>query len=167
MGKGKILASIGAKPEAATFSPDGSRLAVSSQDGSLTFYDATTLRPIGVSLPLTSAVLANIAFSRDGELLLVQDTAAMHHLVDVGQRARIGEPIAGYTGQPLLYGYGTFSPDGKTMVLPTPRGTALYDLDTSHWLRDACKLAGRSLTRAEWTHYFAAVGPYRPTCSPN
>ena len=99
VGKGKLLTDVGTKPEGAAFSPDGSLLAVSSQDGSLDVLRRTTLRRIGVSLPLTSTILANIQFSRDGRLLVVQDTAANHHFVDVRQRTRIGEPIPGYTAQ--------------------------------------------------------------------
>ncbi len=166
VGRGKVLAGVGGtKAESAAFSPDGSLLAVGSQDGTLGFYDATTLRRIGDDLPLSKAILATVVFSRDGRFLLVQDTGTAHHLVDVRRRARVGEPTLGYALTPSLYGTGGFSPDGRTMVLPTPQGSTLWDLDSAHWLGAACALAGRDLTRVEWNDYFSAVGPYHSTCS--
>ena len=78
--------------------------------------------------------------------------------------ARLGRPIAGSTDAAPHYGWSDFSPDGTSLLLPSPQGSRLWDLDPSHWLHDACTLAGRSLTHDEWNHYFSAFGAYRLTC---
>src|SRR5215216_2664613 len=48
---------------------------------------------------------------------------------------------------------------GRMTVGPT--GTTLWDLDDAHWRDHACTLAGRNLTRAEWSRYLSSVGAYR------
>ena len=57
------------------------------------------------------------------------------------------------------------SESGKSSVLRGPTGTTLWDLDDAHWRANACKLAGRNLTRAEWSRYLSSVGAYRRTCA--
>jgi WD40 repeat protein len=45
-----------------------------------------------------------------------------------------------------------------------PRGSAIvWDLDPDHWQADACRIAGRNLTNAEWTQYLPGR-PYENTC---
>jgi len=165
VGRGNLLTDLGTKADVAAFSPDGSLLVVGNHDGTLSFLDARTLRQLGDSLPLTSEIITNLTFSGDGQLLLVEDYTAATHLVDVHRRARIGAPIPGSTAQPTHFGLRGFSPDAKTMVLPTPQGSTLWDLDAEHWERAACTLAGRDLTRPEWDHYFSGEGPYHATCT--
>ena len=56
-------------------------------------------------------------------------------------------------------------PDGLEMVLGGgERGLAVWDLDPSHWVAAACRLAGRNLTRDEWDTYLSDLGSYRSTC---
>jgi hypothetical protein len=152
-----------ALPETAAFSPDGKLLAIGATDGTLSFLDAATLKPTGSSVPLSSGLLAFIGWSNDGELVAVQDVNTDNYLVDVGQRARVGEPFPGVG--PGQFGVVGFAPDGQALVLPGPRGTTIWDLRVSRWPRDACTLAGRDLTRTEWDTYFSSAGPYRATCS--
>lgn len=63
-----------------------------------------------------------------------------------------------------MFGVGSFAPDGKAMVLPGPRGTAIWNLDVAEWPAMACTIVGRDLTRVEWNTYFSATGAYRRTC---
>ena len=69
--------------------------------------------------------------------------ARARSLVDVAQRAIIGEPIPGYG--PTLFGIAGFAPDGRAMVLPGQRGTLLWNLDVASWPEQACRIAGRDL----------------------
>jgi hypothetical protein len=81
----------------------------------------------------------------------------------VQQRARVGDPIVGSTDAVPHFGAADFSPDGKSLLLPSPQGSRVWSLDATQWLRDACVLAGRNLTSQEWSHYFSAFGAYRAT----
>jgi WD40 repeat protein len=164
VGHGAPLDTRGFRAAGAAFSPDGSLLALSGHDGTLLFFDAVTMRPAGPPLSLTSSILADITFSPHGDLLLVQDLKAANHIVDVRERARVGDPIPGSSGTPPEFGLNSFSTDGKTMLLPSPQGARLWDLDPPDWVRDACTLAGRNLTHEEWHHYFSAFGAYHTTC---
>ena len=39
----------------------------------------------------------------------------------------------------------------------------LWNADPADWVRTACTIAGRNLTRAEWRQYLPSR-PYRSTC---
>ncbi len=161
IGRGSILTVEGAPPETAAFSPDGKLLAIGRIDGTVSFLDATTSKQVGSSIPVSSGLLASIVWSNDGNLIVVQDVMAQNHLVDVAQRARMGDPFPG-SG---LFGLGGFAPDGHAMVLPGRSATTIWSLDVAKWPAKACTLAGRDLTRVEWNTYFSATGAYRSACA--
>ncbi len=161
VGRGAILTVAGAPPETAAFSPDGKLLAIGRIDGTVSFLDAKTSKQVGSSVPVSSGLLASIVWSNDGDLIVVQDVMAQNHLVDVGQRARMGDPFPG-SG---LFGLGGFAPDGQAMVVPGRSGTTIWNLDVATWPAKACTLAGRELTQVEWSKYFSATGAYRASCA--
>jgi hypothetical protein len=41
--------------------------------------------------------------------------------------------------------------------------TTIWDLDVAHWEAAACAIAGRNLSRTEWSEYLPDE-PYRMTC---
>jgi hypothetical protein len=63
--------------------------------------------------------------------------------------------------------------DGYAYLLPAPTDEIVvlngddpghrYSLDPARWLAQACQIAGRDLTVAEWERYVPS-DPYRPTC---
>ena len=55
-------------------------------------------------------------------------------------------------------------PDGLEAAVATDHGIAVWDLDPEHWVKGACAIAGRNLTRAEWDQYVGDLAPYRLTC---
>jgi WD40 repeat protein len=55
------------------------------------------------------------------------------------------------------------NPDGTKVVVETPEGASLLDLDPEHWETLACRIAGRDLTRTEWNQYLPGRD-YRRTC---
>ena len=68
-------------------------------------------------------------------------------------------------------------PPGTRLLGPTANGIGwiagtdpkaadhfVFDADTIRWVRESCKLAGRSLTVAEWRRYVGSERPYAPSC---
>jgi WD40 repeat protein len=163
VGRWNLLARLGGtQAETAAFSPDERLLAVGRQNGKVQFYEAKTLQPRRGSVAVSNAIIATMAFSGDGRLLVTQDLGLKFRLVDVAGREPVGESIP---NTPTGFGVAGFSPDGHQLALPDAAGTALWDLDLTRWRRGACTLAGRDLTRAEWDRYFGAAGDYRRTCA--
>jgi WD40 repeat protein/class 3 adenylate cyclase len=161
VGTGRRLDALGTQAETAAFSPDGKLLAVGTQNGKIRFYDARTLERRGGTVSVSNAIVATLAYSGDSRLLVSQDLNMEFRLVDVRERATVGDPLpTAATG----FGLAGFAPDGRRLALPDAAGTTLWDLDVDRWRREACILAGRDLTRAEWERYFASAGDYRETC---
>ena len=72
-------------------------------------------------------------------------------------------PVGAGIELPGILGYSQASPDGSHVMIPDSRGLTLWDLRPRRWVDEACKLAGRSLTRAEWQRYLPNTR-YNPTC---
>jgi hypothetical protein len=129
-------------------------------------FDAETFDRIG-ALPGTSGLIDNINVSGDGRTLIafsLDDTVSVYDLV--GGR-RLGDPIR-VAGEWTYPGQGAFSgvirADGSELAVNVLTGIALWDLRPSSHADAACKMAGRDLTRDEWTAYLSAIGSYRSTC---
>ena len=71
----------------------------------------------------------------------------------------IGSPLPGADVQ----GWGTFFPDGKHVLAVFADGTGIvWNVDPAAWEAQACRVAHRDLTRAEWRD-FLPEQPYRQT----
>ena len=103
------------------------------------------------------------AASDDGTLLLGSGDDGTASLYDLTSRTRIGDPIrvAASGAVPVdLAGSGAVAAfSGRDLDT-----AVLWDLEPSSWERAACRLAGRNLTRHEWSTYLGSLGPYRATC---
>jgi WD40 repeat protein len=156
------------------FSPDSKEFAVSVIDLSAAFgrvivWDTATwaqqatlqlpYQPVGVAFVARGAWLATAQVAtgdRPGNLSRVD-------LWDAVTLEPIGDPIevrgdAGLLATDHPGGYrfasGSTSPVGTPMV---------WDVDPAHWDAIACRIAGRNLTRAEWSQYLPGR-PYQATC---
>lgn len=136
------------------------------QGSSILRFDAETFESIG-ALPGTSDQIDTINVSGDGRTLTaysLDDTVSVYDLV--GGR-RLGDPIrvASAWNYPAQGAFaGVIRPDGSELAVNVPTGIALWDLRPASHADAACKMAGRDLTRDEWTAYLSALGPYRSTC---
>ncbi|MFI5043811.1 MAG: WD40 repeat domain-containing protein, partial [Acidimicrobiales bacterium] len=161
VGVGSPIDALQGTVASASYSPDGSRLAVGTANGTLEFLDAETLEPVGAPISVSPTLIAGTAFSADGSLAIVVDLDGSQRLVDVRDGTPLGEAIS---GNGVGLGLSGFAPDGSVVVLPDPAGSVLLDLDGGHWRDAACELAGRQLTRAEWDQYLPSAGGYEPSC---
>jgi WD40 repeat protein len=97
--------------------------------------------------------------SLDGRLLMATSNDQSAALYDVATGIRLGDPIA--TRAPLAYA-AFLSPDGRSLAVADAGGVVVWDLDPEHLLAAACRVAGRNLTRTEWSTYLD--GPHQATC---
>lgn len=145
--------------DAATVSPTG-LVAASTSDGRLVFLRARSLLATGRALPGSPGLMQQLGFSRDGRLLAAQGGDGLLRIVDVDARAQLGEPIVVTGSDPRT----VLRPDGDELVVSAGSALASWDLRTRRWRTEACRLAGRNLTRAEWSSYLSATDEYRRTC---
>jgi WD40 repeat protein len=159
------------------FSPDGKTLAVASADRRRDTSQVTLWtigewdRPRSI-VPHGSAGIG-VEFLRGGEVLVTtSDVAGRTGLRDATAStgaqlwdAATLEPI----GEPVLFGangsiFVNRDAAGHTAVIGSGNGRAFaWNVDVQHWEDLACRIAGRNLTRAEWSEHLPHE-PYRATC---
>jgi serine/threonine protein kinase/DNA-binding SARP family transcriptional activator/WD40 repeat protein len=138
-------------------SPDGDLMAAGAFNGTITFYDTTTLTPVGDTLTGGAAFPAQLQFTPDGRTLITSGLDNTLRLFDVASRRQLGVPIA-------ISSWGAaISPDSKEIAITTERGVERLALDAVALSRAACHVAGRNLTAAEWAQYVG--GEPRRLCS--
>jgi WD40 repeat protein/DNA-binding SARP family transcriptional activator len=143
------------------FSPDGTQLATGDVSGNVDFWDPSTGRASGSALGGQNGAVISVSFSPDGMKLSTTSTDGNVRLWDLRSRKLIGSPLSGsQTG-----GWGMFFADGRRVVTVFSSGAGvIWTVDPSGWKRQACRVAHRDLTRAEW-HDFLPQTPYRRTCA--
>jgi WD40 repeat protein len=100
-------------------------------------------------------------FTPDGRVL-VTNAGSMFTLWDVVSRQRIEEVLR------LPQGAGPlgFAAGAAELVVAVPATGAILtvDVNAGAWAQSACRLAGRSLTGAEWNRYVSQELTYAPAC---
>jgi WD40 repeat protein len=152
---------IGLIGVAAAFSPDGSRLAVAGRFGEVLFLDPATGTAVAPAVVGHVGGATGVVFAADGRTAVTGGRDGRVALWD----GRSGEALGGVTvAAPDVATYPGFLPDGRTAIAVASDGSIhTWDTDPGYWLRFACELAGRDLTRAEWADTIGAR-PYEPTC---
>ena len=145
---------------AVRFSPDGKLVAVGDSSGAVVLWDAAKGRRVGEPLVGHAGGVDSIDFSPDGKTLATSTDDGNLRLWDVATRKLIGAPLHGsYTG-----GTVRFFPDGKHVLGVFGSGTGIvWNVDPAGWKAKACSVAGRNLTRAEWTDFLGRRS-YRKVC---
>ena len=82
-------------------------------------------------------------------------------LWDLPTQREVGAPLPGVPGRLTV---PQFTPDGRSLLAITDAGRAyLWDVRPSRWMRQACDVAGRTLTRTEWQDALPGRD-YAPAC---
>ena len=146
-----------------TLTPRGDRLVAASADGSIIFADPRTARPIGSPIQAGSTQLTGVAVSRDGAQLAALDIEGSLYLWKLDTRRALGPPLrtdsSGVADPVFLSG-------DRQIVTASFDGFLSWDLNPDAWKETACALAGRDLSREEWSAFLPGE-PYRATCSGN
>jgi WD40 repeat protein len=141
------------------FSRDGRLLAVGDRRGRVQVCSTATWRPVTPSF--AGGRTAWVTFSPNGGTLATGSTDGTVRLWDVASGQALGAPLPGVphsTAVPIS------TPDGTHLIAAQGNGRAYrWDIRPQSLVRQACEVAGRRLTRAEWEEFLPGR-TYRPAC---
>jgi len=147
---------------AMSFSPDGRFLAAGGATGVLHIADTRTWsarEPVLVhEKPLLQA-----EWLRDGRTVASTGVDGTVALFDARRGVVRAEGLPASVHGEEGYARLVPDPDHELVALNDQRVGLRYPLDADEWLREACAVAGRDLTRDEWDRYLPGR-EYRGTC---
>ena len=111
-------------------------------------------------MKVAGSLITQLAISPHAQLLAVVPINGGAMLWDLRSRSRVGDefPVSSAAIIPAV----AFEPDGRLLI--TEFGSNIeWPVDLPTLQRFACQLAGRDLTRDEWTDVLPNR-PYRPVC---
>jgi len=143
-------------------SPSGDTAAMALSSGQVLELDLGTGTASYPPVAAHEGHIFSLGYAPDGSRFLTSgsDASAAVWVAGTGRlEARIVAPTH--------FSVSEFASDGRTVVLADPYRGAVYRWDTrlDYALSVACRLAGRDLTRSEWTDQFGER-PFRTTCPP-
>jgi WD40 repeat protein len=148
--------------DVARFTPDGRFIVAGSTKGWVRLWSTTTWKPATRILAGHAGAVLSESVSPNGRTLATGGVDGTVRLWDLPTQRPVGAPL------PALPGRGTvaqFAPDGKSLFALTDAGRAFrWDVRPSSWVRHACDVAGRPLTRLEW-HDALPDREYAPECT--
>lgn len=157
-------------PNDLSFSPDGHRLAVGGARGTLSVFDVHSGEPVHGSINLHDSYILQVEWLPDSRTVVTSSADGTIRLYDADRD--LVEAVA-------LPGSGDLEPSSdieqsythlvpgtvnEIIALSSNRSGHRYPTEPSVWLDQACDIADRDLTQAEWDRY-APDRPYRRTCS--
>src|SRR5262249_45228756 len=99
--------------------------------------------------------------SLDDRTMITNAQDGTLRLWDIRTQQLLGAPLPGLPGQRVI---PIFAPDGRALFATYSSGTAYrWDIRTASLIRQAYRVAGRRLTRAEWQQFLPGRA-YDPTC---
>jgi WD40 repeat protein len=145
----------------ARFSPDGRLLVVGDVHGRAEIWSAKTMKPITRPFAAHNGIVSLSEISPDGRTLATGGTDGTVRLWDIDTQQPIGAPLPGLPGRDVI---PIWTPDRTGLIAAYDSGTAYrWDIRQSSLIRQACEVAGRKLTRAEWQEFLPGR-KYDPAC---
>ena len=147
-----------------SFSPDGRLLAGGGAFGLVHVLDTATWEYESGPATVHDAPVLQLEWLPDGRTVVTTGTDGTVSLFDVERGVVRARPLRG-SGEPNE-GYAHLVPGAtdELVVLSGERSGWRYPLELTVWLEEACTIAGRDLTRAEWDRYLPGRG-YERTCA--
>jgi WD40 repeat protein len=143
------------------FTPDGRAIVGGSDQGWVRMWSARTLAPVTRPLRGGAATALEASVSPDGRTLASGSADGVVRLFDLRTQQPLGAPLPAVPNHPVD---PIFTPDGAYLLAVTDTGRAYrWDVREATWKRQACAIAGRTLTRAEWADALPGR-PYAPAC---
>jgi WD40 repeat protein len=145
----------------ARFTEDGSHIVAEARGGWVRIWSAETARPVGRLYVGSAEQLLPPAVSPDDRMLATGSMVGTLRLFDLRTRRPLGIPLPGLPNRPVV---PLFTPDGAHLLAIPISGPAYrWDTRPASWARHACDVAGRTLTRAEFSDALPGRD-YAPAC---
>jgi WD40 repeat protein len=145
----------------AQFSPDGRYILSGGIGGWVRVWSSETGRLVGSVFAGNTETVLWAAMSPDGRMLAAGSNDGTLGLFDFAGRRPLGVRLPGLPNRPVA---PLFTPDGTHLLTVSYGGPGYsWDVRPSSWARHACAVAGRTLTRSEWTDALPGR-PYAPAC---
>jgi hypothetical protein len=126
----------------------------------VTGFDPNTGRSIA-TFPAPASGYSHLLFTVDGQWLVGSDTTAIY-VWDGRTRqlvvSQLSLPSGGATDALALA-----ATEDRRLFVGTQTSLIAIDMDSSTWTSEACSMAGRTLTRAEWSQFLPGRA-YAPAC---
>jgi WD40 repeat protein len=145
----------------AQFTPDGRYIVGGSLEGWAQLWSTETRQPATRRLGGHIGQVVAQSTSPDGRTLATGGSDGTIRLFDLRTQRQVGAPLPGLPNRLVV---PSFTPDGAYVLAVTNAGRAYrWDVRPSTWARHACDVAGRVLTRAEWSDLLPDRD-YAPAC---
>jgi WD40 repeat protein len=133
------------------FAPDG-RLATGSHAGVVQLWNPRTGKQTGRATQVAAAPVASIAFAPGGQTFVTTGGSdGVAKIWSVNSLQQLGADLPGTDGTWMS---GAYTADGKSVVVVSRSGKGwLWPVTTAAWEHQACLVAGRNLTREEWSRF--------------
>lgn len=142
--------------------PSTDRVLVASEAGQVLIVDTVTFKVVGQPLNVGGTQLQAVAISADAALIAATSRDGSLRLWDAKTGRNLGPSLDAHGQQ--TFGVAFIGQGAQHLMTGGFDGTVVsWDLDPASWLRQACTLAGRNLTRTEWDQYLPGR-TYRRTC---
>jgi WD40 repeat protein len=142
------------------FSPDGRLLVVADHEGQFRVFDTTTWKPRARPVLAHPGEILSATIRADSRTLATTSFGDSTRLWDLASGRPSGD---GLPGPPGRRSGAIFAPDGHLMTVYDDGRALLWDLRPSSWAKQACSVAGRTLTRDEWDNALPGRD-YDPAC---
>jgi WD40 repeat protein len=146
-----------------SFSGGGGLLAAGDETGLLHVVDVTTGSATTSPITAHDGRVLQVEWWDDSTIVTAGDDGTVS-LVDVDRGLVRGRPLPGAEVPGRRATYLVPLHPSELVVLSGDQPGRRYPLQPSVWLDEACDIAGRDLTRAEWARYLPDR-PWEPTCS--
>jgi WD40 repeat protein len=142
--------------------PAADRMVVASEAGQVRMVDTVTFETIGQPLDTGGTQLQAVAVSADAALIAATSRDGSLRLWDLKTGRNIGPSLDAHGQQ--TFGIAFIGEGSRRLMTGGFDGSVVsWDLEPASWLRQACNLAGRNLTKSEWAQYLPGK-TYRRTC---
>ena len=125
----------------------------------MVFWDSGTGKQLGSPIQVATGFVYTVGFSPDGRLLVAGSSDQTTTLLDLRSRKPLGNA---FPNEQAAITIPTFEPNGDLFINYLSNGEE-WPIDVRTWERYACQVAGRDLTRGEWSDLLPDR-PYRHVC---
>jgi WD40 repeat protein len=146
-----------------SFSPDGRLLAGGDELGKLHIVETATWHA-RTAAEVTDGEMMQLEWLPDSRTVVATSVEGALRLFDTERAVVRTEPLPASLGGEEGYARVLPEPDDEIVAFNDQWMGLRYPVEPSEWLRDACAIAGRDLTRAEWDRFLPGRD-WQPTCT--